>query len=420
MSYCSDLIRYITASPAAPQAVKEQEEMLLKAGFTKLTEHEEWNLQLSGSYFVTRNASALIAFRIPKTLPESVRITATHADAPAFKIKNHPEIKTENTYVKLNVETYGGAILSTWFDRPLSIAGRVFVKEGKKAKEYLVDLAEDLCMIPSLAIHMDRDTNKGHAWDVQKELLPLVTVDKHFDLDKLIAKKLNIKAADLLSADLFLYNRQAPVLWGAKKEFLSAPRLDDASCAYASLRALISAKQVRSLAMHVMFDNEEVGSSSMQGAASTFLKDTLKKIVFSLHMEEGVYERLVSEGFLLSADNGHAVHPNYPEKCDPTNRPMPGSGILLKFAGNQKYTTDASSAAVVRLLAEEADVKIQTYHNHSDIPGGSTLGNLSVCQVAIRSADIGLAQLAMHSAYETCCAKDLEDLYRLLTAFYKK
>ena len=393
--------------------------MLHAAGFCELKEEEKWNLRLSGSYYVTRNSSALIAFVIPKKKPVRASILATHADSPAFKIKTDPEIRTEETYVKLNVEAYGGALLSTWFDRPLSIAGRVFVKDKDQAKEVLVDLKKDVCMIPSLAIHMDRDANKGHAWDVQKELLPLFSTDPEQSVAKLIAKACKGKASEILSHDLYLYNRQEPCIWGAKGEFFSAPRLDDGICAFASLQGLLHGKKFPALAMHVMFDNEEVGSSSYQGAASTFLKDTLQRIAGALFSDEEEMLRFLASSFLLSADNGHTVHPNYPEKCDPTNRPVPGKGILLKFAGNRKYTTDAASAAGVKLLSEKAGIKLQTYQNHANLPGGSTLGNLSVCQVAVPSADIGIAQLAMHSAYETCAVSDLLDLEKLAQAFYE-
>ena len=419
MSYKQDLIRYLSGATSAYQAVALQKEMLDAAGFCELKEEEKWNLRLSGSYYVTRNSSALIAFSIPPKKPERTNILATHADSPAFKIKTDPEIKTEEVYVKLNVEAYGGALLSTWFDRPLSIAGRVFVKDKDAAKEILFDLKKDVCMIPSLAIHMDRDANKGHAWDVQKELLPLFSTDGEQSVAKLIAKACKVKASDILSHDLYLYNRQEPCIWGAKGEFFSAPRLDDGVCAFASLQGLLGAKRSPALAMHVMFDNEEVGSSSYQGAASTFLKDTLQRIAGALFADEEETLRFLASSFLLSADNGHAVHPNYPEKCDPTNRPVLGKGILLKFAGNLKYTTDALSAARVKLLAKKAGIGLQTYQNHADIPGGSTLGNLSVRQVAIPSADIGIAQLAMHSAYETCAVSDLLDLEKLAQAFYE-
>ncbi len=418
MSYTEEYKQYVAAATCSHQAVLAQKELLKQAGFKELKENAKWNLGAGGAYYVIRNGSALIAFRLPKKKADHALIIATHADAPAFKIKNTPDMKMENAYVKWNVEGYGGAILSTWFDRPLSVAGRVFVKNAGKVTEKAVDFARDLCMINSLAIHMDRDTNKGHEWSIQKELLPLVSNDAKVTLASLLAKELRIKESSILSADLYLYNRQEATVWGGENEFFSAPRLDDTACAYASLRSLIDASASKSLAMHVMFDHEEVGSSSMQGASSTFLKDTLHRIALSLKMDEEEELCFLSESFLLSADNGHALHPNYPEKCDVTNRPVMGRGVLLKFAGNQKYTTDAYSAAKVRLLAERAGVPLQDYHNRSDIPGGSTLGNLSVHQLGIHSADIGIAQLAMHSAYETCACSDLADLYKLFQCYF--
>ncbi len=413
MSYIADYIRYIDQTPTAYQAVAVQKETLSAAGFTELQEKDPWKLKRGGSYFVTRNASSLIAFSIPSGKIKSARIVASHADSPAFKIKNDPEMKGVSPYVTLNVEEYGGTILSTWFDRPLSVAGRVFVKKRGKAQECPVDLAKEVCLIPSLAIHLDRDVNKGHAFQIQKELLPLLTNDPSVTLNALIAKALGVKEESIVSADLFAYNRMAPKVWGAKDEFLSAPRLDDSACAYASLTALLKARSA-SLTVHAVFDNEEVGSSSLQGACGTFLKDTLHRIALGLGLNEEEEMRMLSESFLLSADNAHALHPNVPEKSDPKARPVLGGGVVLKFSGNQKYTTDAYSAAVVRMLAEGAKITLQDYHNHSDLPGGSTLGNLSIRQVGVHSADIGVPQLAMHSAYETCAVSDLSDMVKLM------
>ena len=306
-----------------------QKEILAQAGFTQLHENAAWKLKAGGAYYVIRNSSAIIAFRIPKKPFSSARIVASHADAPAFKIKNAPDMKVENAYVKWNVEGYGGAILSTWFDRPLSVAGRVFVKSGAKITERPVDLSRDICMIDSLAIHMDRDMNKGHAWEIQKELLPLVSTDADVTLTELLAKELKVKEDAIVSFDLFLYNRQEPRVWGAKQEFLSAPRIDDTACAYASLRAITDTAAPKSLALHAVFDNEEVGSSSMQGASSTFLSDTIHRIALAMLMGDEEEMCMLADSFLLSADNGHALHPNYPQKCDPTNRPVMGRGVLL-------------------------------------------------------------------------------------------
>ena len=419
MSYTEDYLQYVAAAVSAYQTVHVQKEILAQAGFTQLHENAAWKLKAGGAYYVIRNSSAIIAFRIPKKPFSSARIVASHADAPAFKIKNAPDMKVENAYVKWNVEGYGGAILSTWFDRPLSVAGRVFVKSGAKITERPVDLSRDICMIDSLAIHMDRDMNKGHAWEIQKELLPLVSTDADVTLTELLAKELKVKEDAVVSFDLFLYNRQEPRVWGAKQEFLSAPRIDDTACAYASLRAITDTAAPKSLALHAVFDNEEVGSSSMQGASSTFLSDTIHRIALAMSMRDEEELCMLADSFLLSADNGHALHPNYPQKCDPTNRPVMGRGVLLKFAGNQKYTTDAYSAAEVRRIAQKAGIALQDYHNQSDIPGGSTLGNLLTHRVSVHAADVGLAQLAMHSAYETCGCSDLEDLFRLSKAFFK-
>lgn len=419
MSYTEAYLAYNAEATTAFTAVAAQKRILEEAGFTELSENRRWDLKPSCSYYVTRNDSALIAFRIPEDKLQSARIIASHGDAPSFKLKNTPGIDTIRPYVSLNVEGYGGAILSTWFDRPLSIAGRVYVRNGSDIAMHTVDLDKDLCMIPSLAIHMDRDINKGHEFKIQKELIPLFTLKEDLAVDDLIAAKLNVHASDIISSDLFLYNRQAPVRWGGAGEFLSAPRIDDSACAYASLRAITETEKASNLLIHVMFDHEEVGSSSLQGASSTFLADTVRRILLALGMDEEEQMCFLAESFLVSADNGHALHPNYPEKCDVTNRPVLGGGILLKFAGNQKYTTDACSAAKMRLVAEQANIRLQNYHNHSDLPGGSTLGNLSVHRVPVRSADMGIAQLAMHSAYETCAVSDLSDLFIFSKQFYQ-
>lgn len=418
MSYTDEYLQYVAAAVSAYQAVCVQEKALSEAGFVKLQENAGWKLKAGGAYYVTRNGSALIAFRIPKKIT-TARILASHVDSPAFKIKNAPEVTVEKSYVKWNVERYGGAILSTWFDRPLSVAGRVFAANGKKVEERLIDLRRDVCLIPSLAIHMNRDADKSHDVEIQKELLPLAGTRTDLKLTDIIAKEAGVKPDAIVSHDLFLYNRQEARVWGDAQEFLSAPRIDDTACAFASLKAIIDTTAPKSLALHVVFDNEEVGSSSIQGACSTFLRDTIHRIALALSISEEEELCLLAESFLLSADNGHAMHPNYPEKCDVTNRPIMGKGVLLKFAGNQKYTTDAYSAAKVRMLAREAKIDLQDYHNHSDIPGGSTLGNLLTRSVGVHAADVGLAQLAMHSAYETCACSDLEDLFRLSAAFFK-
>lgn len=420
-NYIDGMLEYIGKATTAYQAVSEQKRMLSAAGFTELHEDDDYDISLGGNYFIVRGSSAIIAFRVPKDIPTRVLAIASHSDCPSFKIKNNPEINVENSYVKLNVEPYGGAIYSTWFDRPLSVAGRVFVRQGDNGeyKEIMVDSKENLLMIPSLAIHFDRDINKGHAIDVQKELLPVMSIDKDASILDKICSMANIKPEDVISHDLFLYNREEAVKWGSRGEFVSSPRLDDAACAYASLKSLIDSDVNDSLMVHVMFNNEEVGSSSRCGACSEFLSDTLERVAADLGMYGTQYRKMLASSFMLSADNAHALHPNYPEKSDITSHVYLGKGVAVKFAANQKYTTDAESAAYVNKLAETAGIKLQIFHNNSNIGGGSTLGNLLAHSMPILCADVGIPQLAMHSAYETCAISDAEDMYKLALKLFE-
>ncbi len=412
-NYDEALLAFIKDHPTNYHVIAGQAEILEKAGYERLCEKNEWQLKAGGKYFVTRNDSSICAFRIPEEDFEAFSIMASHSDSPCFKIKENPEIKAEGAYTKLNVELYGGAILSAWFDRPLGIAGRLIVKEGSGIKTVLVNMDEDLVLIPNLAIHMNREINNGYSYNVQKDLLPLYGNENAPALLDLVSEKAGVRREDVLGFDLFCCNRQAPSFWGADKEFVSSPRLDDVQCAFSSLTGFLEAAPGKKCPVHIVFDNEEVGSSTRQGAASTFLKDTLTRICEGLGLSNSSYCRKIAASFMLSADNAHAVHPNYGEKCDPVNRPKLGGGVVLKFSANQKYTTDGASAARVRLLAEKAGVPLQVFVNHSDLPGGSTLGNISGNQVPVPSADIGIAQLAMHSPYETCGKGDTEKMIML-------
>lgn len=346
---------------------------------------------------------------------------ASHSDSPCFKVKEEPEIRVEEQYVKLNVEKYGGMILSTWLDRPLSLAGRVVAADGEDIVIKNVAVDKDLFVIPNVAIHMSRDMNKGVEYNAQTDMLPLYGgAENEGSFRELIAEAAGVKSEDILGGDLFLYNREKGRIFGANGEFICAPRLDDLECVYASLQAMLRAVPDRYINLMIVFDNEEVGSTTRQGAASTFLQDTLKRICGAVGMAEDGYHRLLAESFMISADNAHAVHPNHPEKADPTNRPYLNGGIVIKYHGSQKYTTDAVSAAIMKKICEKAGVPWQTYANRSDIAGGSTLGNLSAAQVPVSTVDIGLPQLAMHSAYETAGAKDVEYMIRAMECFYKE
>ena len=402
-----ELIQFIEKSPTCFQAVETMKEILEQEGYSELKERDKWNLEKGGHYFVTRNDSALIAFAIPQEGLKGFRIMASHSDSPSFKIKDNPEMAVENKYVKLNVERYGGMLCAPWFDRPLSVAGRVVVKENDTFVTKLVDVDRDLLMIPNLAIHMSRQANEGYQYSAQKDMLPLYgEIAAKDTFMETIAQAAGVKAEDILGHDLFLYNRQKGCIWGAQEEFLSIGRLDDLQCAFASLKGFLGGEKKEYAAVHCVLDNEEVGSSTKQGAASTFLYDVLVRIVRGLGMDYEDYLRALADSFMISADNGHALHPNYTEKADPVNRPVLNQGIVIKYSGNQKYCTDAVSAAMFKDLCSQAEVPYQTFTNNSDIPGGSTLGNISNTKVALNSVDIGLPQLAMHSPYETVGVKD--------------
>ena len=407
------LLDFIEKSPTAFQAVDEMQKRLTENGFEVLSEKEYWKLIPGGKYLVTRNNSALIAFCIPEKESRVFHIMASHSDSPSFKIKENPEIKVDNSYVMLNVEIYGGMLMAPWFDRPLSVAGRVIIRRNGGLKEKLINIKRDLVMIPNLAIHMNREANNGVSYNPQKDLQPLFAVgNTDRTLLEIIAEQTGVKKEDIISHDLFLYNRMPGTIWGADKEFVSSARLDDLQCAFASMEGLLRAQNHESIAVHCVMDNEEVGSGTKQGAASTFLKDTLLRINMGLGRTYEEYLMTLAGSFMVSADNAHALHPNYTDKTDPTNHPVLNKGIVIKFNANQKYCTDAVSAAIFKELCTKAGVPYQTFVNRSDIAGGSTLGNISNTQVPMNTVDIGLPQLAMHSPYETAGVKDTEYLVR--------
>lgn len=411
-NYSADLVDFIAKNPTAFHVVSGMADILENAGYTRLLESEKWELRPEGRYYVTRNGSSLMAFQLPKTDFSGWMIAASHSDAPQLKLKENPEMKDEN-YTRLNVEVYGGALLAPWFDRPLSIAGRLIVETEKGIETRLVNIDRDLVVIPSLAIHMNREANKGYHYNPQKDLLPLFGTADAGTVKAIAARKAGVDPRSILGSDLFVYNRQAPAFWGAGSEYFSSPRLDDNQCAYASLMGFLESTPTQSVPVYALFDNEEVGSSTKQGAASTFLKDTLIRINESLGRSREDYNRALAQSFMISADNAHAVHPNYPEKCDPIHHPVMGKGVVIKYSANQKYTTDGVSAAVCRKLCEKAGIPHQIFFNRSDMPGGSTLGNISGNQVAVSTVDVGLAQLAMHSPYETASPADTDALVGL-------
>ena len=417
------LIDFLGKCPSCFHAAAAVKQMLTSEGYTELYETEKWELVPGGRYFVTRNHSSVISFRIPECADTRTGflITASHTDSPSFKLKENPEMKAGEYYVKLIVEKYGGMLMAPWFARPLSVAGRAVVREpdgkgGWRLEERLVNVDRDLLMLPSLAIHMNRNANEGYSYNAQNDMCPVLgdeTASGKFR--ELIAAEAGVPEQDLLSFDLFLYNRDRASVWGASEEYLSAPRLDDLACCYGTLKGFLKAEECGGIPVHATFDNEEVGSGTKQGADSTFLYDTLERIA-------GGRSELVcmlAKSFMISADNGHALHPSYMDKADPVNRPKMNGGIVIKEAANQKYTTDAVSKAVCAEIAHRAEIPVQHYANRSDVPGGSTLGNISGSHVSCDTVDIGLAQLAMHSPYETMGVRDEWYLAAFAKAFYE-
>ena len=413
------LLKFIQKSPTAFQAVEEMSQRLQKEGFEELREEKHWNLKPGGDYYVTRNHSAIIAFSIPKKPAWKFHIMASHSDSPALKIKENPEMEVEKAYIKLNVERYGGMLLAPWFDRPLSVAGRLIVRKNGEIQEQLVAVDKDLLVIPNLAIHMNREVNDGYKYNVQKDMLPLYSdYDGKGSFMKLMAAEADVTEEDILGHDLFLYDRTPGTIWGANEEFISAPRLDDIQCAFASLEGFLRGERKESIAVHCVLDNEEVGSTTKQGAASTFLKDTLMRINMGLGRTQEEYLMTLADSFMVSADNAHALHPNHTDKTDPVNRPVLNGGIVIKYNANQKYCTDGVSAAIFKDICDKAEVPYQIFVNRSDMAGGSTLGNISNTQVPMKTVDIGLAQLAMHSVYETTGAKDTENLAKAAAVLF--
>lgn len=443
-----ELIDFIQKSPTPYHVIDNIKKLLQENNITELSETERWELKAGQSYYVVRGASSIIAFTVPVSEDGGINykaynIVASHSDSPTFKIKENPEIHGDKHYVSLNVEKYGGMIMSTWLDRPLSIAGRAVVSDDSGVKEYLIDIDKDLVVIPNLAIHMNRNINEENRLNAQKDMLPLFgdeRAENRFNeyiksyigystnsmeclKDDLMEDSDNISgyASKDISTELFLYNRERGSIWGYNDEFISAPRLDNIQCAYSSVKAFIRGKNNVSDSINVccIFNNEEVGSTTRQGADSTFLSDVLERISIVSGMDKEEYMMTLAASFMISADNAHALHPNHQEKADPTNHPYMNGGIVIKFNGNQKYTTDAVSQAVFKGVCKRAGVPYQTYFNRSDITGGSTLGNISNSHVSINTVDIGLAQLAMHSAYETAGVKDTTYMIAALSEFYR-
>ena len=405
------LMAFLNASVSVYHAAAYLSGVLEDAGYIRLSEGESWNLTAGGKYYLTRGGTALLAFRVPETTPKGFLRSASHSDRPTFKVKENGELTGK--YTRLSTEKYGGMLIAPWLDRPLSVAGRVMVETEDGVQSRLVNIDRDLMMIPNVAIHMNRQANEGYKWNPAVDTLPLLGgADAAGKFNDLLEEAAGGK---ILGHDLYLYIRQKATVWGMDAEYLSSAALDDLQCAWGCTQGFLNADDGNSIPVLCVFDSEEVGSSSVQGAASKLLESTLTRICASLGLEEQV---MLSNSFMISADNAHAVHPNHPEFADAGNAPVVNGGVVLKFNANLRYSTDGVSAAIFRKVCQKADVKVQTYCNRADIPGGSTLGNISLSHVSVPTADIGLAQLAMHSCYETAGVQDAIDLEKAMAAYY--
>ena len=418
MDILKDLMDFLDSSVTMFHAINECEKVLQKSGFTYLPENEKWNIN-KGKYYTKRNSSSLIAFDIAEG-DYHFQISAAHSDSPTFKLKDRPVIEA-NGYLKLNVEGYGGMINATWLDKPLTLAGRVMVNTDKGIETRLLHIDRDLLIIPNVPIHFNREINKGFAFNNQVDMLPILSAGnlKEADFDNILAKELGIEPEAILAKDLYLVNRQKAAIIGFDNELISSGRLDDLECVYTSLRGFVEAENKNHINVFAVFDNEEVGSVTKQGAMSTFLASTLDRVNTALGKSKEEYYRAIAKSILISCDNAHAVHPNHPELFDVKNRPVLNQGIAIKESANQKYTTDAFSRAILKKILEKKNIPYQTFANRSDIAGGSTLGNLSNTVVSMNAVDIGLPQLAMHSAYETAGAKDVVYAFETLKAFFE-
>lgn len=407
----SALKEFLDGSVSVYHAADRLCRMLSENGYQRLHEQDEWALVPGGKYYLCRGDSAVVAFRIPAGSPQGFLMSASHSDRPSFKLKENGEMA--GTYTRLAVERYGGMLMHTWLDRPLSLAGRVLVETEQGVQSRLVDLDRDLLLIPNVAIHMNRQANDGYKWSPVSDTVPLLGgKDAAGKLSALLEQAAGGK---ILGHDLYLYVRQGATVWGLEEEFISAPALDDLQCAWGCTQGFLRADISDSIPVLCVFDSEEVGSNSVQGAASTLLSDVLSRICQSLGLS---LSQLLAQSFMISADNAHALHPNHPELADSANAPVVNGGIVLKFNAAQRYTTDGISAAVLRCVCRKAQVPVQTYCNRADIPGGSTLGHISLGHISVPTADIGLPQLAMHSCYETAGTRDSLWLEDALTAYY--
>lgn len=410
----NDLLTFIDQSPSPFHAVDTIAKTLSAAGYTRLSESSPWQLAPGGKYFVTRNGSSLLAFRIPRADFTGFLFSASHSDAPTFRVKENAEMEGPDGYLRLNTEGYGGMLCAPWLDRPLTVAGRALVQKGDTIETRLVYVDRDLLMIPNVAIHMNREANNGYKYDLKCDMVPLLGLGKSKGAFKAaVAQAAACAPADILGWDLVLAPRQKGLIWGMENEFISSPRLDDLQCAYGCFQGFLTAADSDSVPVFALLDNEEVGSRTKQGADSTFLSDLVDRICAALGRDRAT---AVANSFLVSADNAHAVHPNHPEYADPTHRPAMNNGLVIKHGS--RYATDGAAQAVFAALCRKAGVPVQQFFNRSDLAGGGTLGNIANAHVSMNTVDIGLPQLAMHSCFETAGVKDTDYLIQAMAAYY--
>lgn len=417
LALTEELLSWIAKAPTAYQTVEQVESALMDAGYEQLTERDMWHLRTGGKYYVVRNGSSLIAFRVPKQPATSFLISAAHTDSPAFKLKEQSQQTVCTAYVRLNTEVYGGTIFSSWLDRPLSVAGRLIIRDGNRIFSKTVCIQRDLLLIPSVAIHQNRGVNDGIRCDPANDTLPLWSMSADApSVRQLVAQAAQVRQEDILSQDLYVYNRMPGTVFGADDAFFAAPRIDDLMCVFACLRGFLNSTDVAAFPVYAIFDNEETGSATKQGAGSFFLRDVLQRICDAFNL---LLPRALACSMMVSADNGHARHPNHPELSDPDNAPLLNGGVVLKSNAAQRYATDGMSFAVFSEICRRAQVPVQLFANRSDMPGGSTLGSISNTLVPLCTVDLGAAQLAMHAAYETAGCVDVWYLAKALQAFFQ-
>ena len=426
-NYIESLLQFMDASVCNFLAVDTIKQMLSKNGYVEKRIEQPLQCQPGDKFFVTKNDSAIFAIKLgSRPISETgFKIITAHSDSPCFRIKPHPEMLSGDRLVRLNTEVYGGPILYTWFDRPLSLAGRVILRGESALKPVtrLLKIDEPILIIPHLAIHFNRSVNEGNALSKQKDMLPILTrISESLSANGLlvnyIAKSLNVAVDDILDFDMFLYNTQPATLTGLNKEFVMSGRLDDLSMAHAAITAIIEATDDDATCISAIFDNEETGSGTKQGAHSPVLSNLLRRIAECQGVNYDGFCQAVGRSFMISADNAHAFHPNYAEKYDPTNHPALGGGPVIKINANCKYMTDAHSAAIFKSLCNEAGAPCQYFVNHSDVAGGSTLGNIFTGQLDIEGVDVGNPLLAMHSACETGSTDDHINMIRAFKQFF--